>query len=77
MNADTRTDFPWVQPARAPRALGCPSPDQPSRPASTIMRWIERSRQRRALASLGDDLLDDIGLTRAKAEKEAAKPFWR
>lgn len=35
-------------------------------------RW----RQRQALAALDDRLLDDIGLTRAQAEREAHKRFW-
>jgi uncharacterized protein YjiS (DUF1127 family) len=39
--------------------------------------WIERSRQRRELAALRDYELRDIGLTRADAEREYGKPFWR
>jgi uncharacterized protein YjiS (DUF1127 family) len=42
--------------------------------------WIARSRQRRALGELAernDRLLEDIGVTRAEALREAAKPFWR
>jgi uncharacterized protein YjiS (DUF1127 family) len=38
---------------------------------------IGRARQRRALACLDDRLLRDIGLSRAAAAREAAKPFWR
>jgi uncharacterized protein YjiS (DUF1127 family) len=33
-------------------------------------------RQRRALASLDDARLDDIGLTRRDALREAQKPIW-
>jgi uncharacterized protein YjiS (DUF1127 family) len=44
--------------------------------ASVIVGWFERSRQRRALATLDDRLLRDIGLTRAEAQREATKPFW-
>ena len=43
---------------------------------SVIRMWFERSRQRRALAELDDRLLRDIGITRAQAGREAAKPFW-
>jgi uncharacterized protein YjiS (DUF1127 family) len=39
--------------------------------------WLERSRQRRQLAELGDYMLRDIGITRAEAWFEADKPFWR
>jgi uncharacterized protein YjiS (DUF1127 family) len=41
--------------------------------------WPERRRQRETLRELADDkhLLDDLGLTRAEALDEAAKPFWR
>jgi uncharacterized protein YjiS (DUF1127 family) len=38
--------------------------------------WLERSRQRRALAELDERLLRDIGVTSAQASREAAKPFW-
>ena len=44
---------------------------------STIAGWIERRAQRRALANLDDRLLNDIGKTRAEANAEAKKPFWR
>ncbi len=39
--------------------------------------WIERSRQRHALADLDNRLLDDVGITRSAAAREIAKPFWR
>jgi uncharacterized protein YjiS (DUF1127 family) len=41
--------------------------------------WIARNRQRKALQRLIDDsyLLKDIGVSRADAEWEAEKPFWR
>jgi len=61
----------------------------PSVPQSYVLRatgqrwlrvigtWIERSRQRRALANLDDRLIDDIGITRSEAARESANPFWR
>jgi uncharacterized protein YjiS (DUF1127 family) len=42
-----------------------------------IRRWIERARQRRALASLDEAMLRDIGITRVEAVRESEKPFWR
>jgi uncharacterized protein YjiS (DUF1127 family) len=41
-----------------------------------ISAWIERSKQRYALAELDDHLLKDVGLSRSAARREAAKPFW-
>jgi uncharacterized protein YjiS (DUF1127 family) len=42
-----------------------------------LKTWYQRSRQRQQLAQLSDRQLDDIGLDRAAALAEAAKPFWR
>jgi len=39
--------------------------------------WAERARQRRALLTLDDRMLADIGLTRADVRREYDKPFWR
>lgn len=41
-----------------------------------LLVWRERWRQRQALGSLNDYMLRDIGLSRADAEGESAKPFW-
>lgn len=38
---------------------------------------FERASQRRKLLTLSEHLLKDIGINRAQAELEAAKPFWR
>ncbi|HJQ58907.1 MAG TPA: DUF1127 domain-containing protein [Vineibacter sp.] len=43
---------------------------------AVVQTWIDRSRQRSALRELSDRQLDDIGVTRADARREAAKPFW-
>ena len=50
-----------------------------SRCGHTIARWIERSRQRRALGDIAeiDYLLEHIGVSREEAFREAGKPFWR
>lgn len=42
----------------------------------TFLDVISLYRQRRALARLDDHALDDIGVTRDVAEKEARRPFW-
>ena len=39
--------------------------------------WPERLRQRRALIALSDRALHDLGIGRADAWAEYAKPFWR
>jgi uncharacterized protein YjiS (DUF1127 family) len=36
----------------------------------------DRWQQRRALLDLSDHLLEDIGITREEAKREAGKPFW-
>lgn len=38
---------------------------------------MERYRQRQALRGMPEHLLKDMGLSRADAEREAAKPFWK
>jgi uncharacterized protein YjiS (DUF1127 family) len=41
------------------------------------LTWHDRARERRALMELSDHMLRDIGISRAEARGEAAKPFWR
>jgi uncharacterized protein YjiS (DUF1127 family) len=48
-----------------------------ARVGEVLLTWSERARQRRELASLDEKLLRDIGISRADAIGEAAKPFWR
>ena len=47
------------------------------RALSEIGMWVSRFRERRALGELSDHLLQDVGLSREQAEREAAKPFWQ
>lgn len=42
-----------------------------------LMNWHEKARQRRQLLALSDDMLKDIGISRADASYEGSKPFWR
>jgi uncharacterized protein YjiS (DUF1127 family) len=48
-------------------------------PRRAFPPWAARRSQRKTLGELAGDrhLLDDLGLTRAQALREAAKPFWR
>ncbi len=49
----------------------------PIRLVDTLLGWQDRARQRYRLAELDDRMLADIGLGRATAANEAAKPFWQ
>lgn len=46
------------------------------RKKSLLDIWWERRSSRLRLAEMNDHLLQDIGLTREDAIKEADKPFW-
>jgi uncharacterized protein YjiS (DUF1127 family) len=77
------------QPKPSVQFLSCPPPARLARPQwnswrtfapwRVIQVWAERRRQRTTLGELIEEkhLLDDIGLTRAQALREAAKPFWQ
>lgn len=41
-----------------------------------IRRWEELSRQRQQLASMSDEMLKDIGLSRADVMEESERHFW-
>ena len=45
--------------------------------AHKLATWSERMAQRQHLLDLDNRLLDDIGMDRGEALKEAEKPFWR
>lgn len=63
------------RPARSSAAAAAPGLLR--RIAATLATWQARHRQRRELRELDDRLLRDIGISRAAAEAEARKPFWR
>jgi len=44
---------------------------------STLLVWNSRYQARRRLAEMPEHLLSDMGISRAEADREAAKPFWR
>ena len=43
----------------------------------TLKLWRSRARQRKHLARLTPQQLDDIGISISEAITEAAKPMWR
>ena len=45
--------------------------------AEAFLTWHDRARERRALMELSEPMMRDIGISRAEAHREAAKPFWR
>ncbi len=42
-----------------------------------LYAWQDRVQQRTHLATIEDHLLKDMGISRADADRESAKPFWR
>jgi len=42
-----------------------------------VFDWHFRARERRQLLSLSDRALQDFGASRADADNEGGKPFWR
>ncbi len=54
-----------------------PQPSFLTRLADGMFQMVERHRQRAALQSLSDEALSDIGISRADADHEADRPFWR
>ncbi len=45
--------------------------------AGILFTWHERHRQRRLLGGLSDQMLKDMGVSRADADREVSKQFWR
>jgi uncharacterized protein YjiS (DUF1127 family) len=43
----------------------------------TVSLWLRRLRERAELARFDERELRDLGLTRADADYELGKPFWR
>ncbi len=44
---------------------------------AALATWLQRSRDRRALAKMSDRELADIGVCRASVDTEIDKSFWR
>ncbi len=45
-------------------------------PRASLLDLLSLWRQRRALSTLDDAALKDVGITRKEAEAEARRPFW-
>ena len=52
-------------------------PSNLSKSIDVLLLWLQRHRERHALAAFSDDMLKDIGLSRADIDVEARKAFWR
>lgn len=48
-----------------------------ARVADKLATWQNRAAERRQLLEMDDRLLQDMGISRADAFKEASKPFWQ
>ena len=48
-----------------------------ARALDRLLDWCDRARQRHQLLGLSDAALADFAASRADAEGEGAKPFWR
>lgn len=59
------------------RPLGRSGLTWPRRFFDHLLRWLDRSRQRRKLCELSDHMLKDLGLTRVDVMRESSKGFWR
>lgn len=46
------------------------------RAVQRVLHWHELARQRRELATMSDEALKDIGLSRADIQQEVERPFW-
>jgi uncharacterized protein YjiS (DUF1127 family) len=74
MRSYVRAPAPAWRTAAEPVRLGLRS--ALSRALLVHLRWQEVARQRRALATLDDHMLKDLGLSRADALRESGRWFW-
>ena len=57
--------------------ISAPLSDFLSDVRAALREWRRRKNSRLELARLDERMLRDIGLTRAEADHEINKPFWR
>jgi uncharacterized protein YjiS (DUF1127 family) len=48
-----------------------------TRIVEALLAWHDRARERHSLMELSDQMLRDIGISRAQAQGEAARASWR
>ena len=65
------TDIDWG------RLIISQEPNGLQRLGQTVSLWLRRLRERAELARFDERDLRDLGLTRADADYEVGKPFWR
>lgn len=58
------------------RALSLALPTRSLRPLKTLFHWLSTARSRNDLKTLEPQMLEDIGVSEAQAQKEALRPFW-
>lgn len=58
------------------RALSLALPTRSLRPLKALSLWLGTVRSRNDLKTLEPQMLDDIGVSEAQAQKEAQRPFW-
>ena len=70
--------FPWAA-DRSSRLCGWANRARAvfAEAARVVTFWVDRARQRQALAELDGHLLNDIGVSRGNALRESCVPFWR
>ena len=76
MTANIAMDAKMVAALR-PSGTGAASASTGWRLWGIVRFWMARRRQRAELERLDARMLDDIGVTRAEALREAVNPFWR
>lgn len=76
---------PWLRNARGASDVAdihVPQLDAPGgalvqRLADRLLTWLQRAQQRRHLRTLNDNMLKDIGLSRADVDHETRRRFWQ
>jgi uncharacterized protein YjiS (DUF1127 family) len=76
MSTDLRLVIPERPPFGRQDSIVRQLASRADRAITTLLRWQELARERRALMRLDDHMLKDIGITRADAQRESERPFW-